>query len=112
MSARKLTKDSVAVKWDQLNGSSKGVSGFIASAYEGLHGSDVANRHTDLKCVSELKELSCEIKGLLPSTSYAITVAAFKGIRVNPSVYGDESVALQIKTGKVRFWIPTLCWPS
>ncbi len=85
--------------------------GFIARAYEGLHGSDIANRHTDLMCVTDLMKLGCEIKGLLPSTNYALTVAAFKGTRGNPSAYGDESIAVQIKTGKFRLYLsgPTHC---
>ncbi len=107
--ASKLTTDSVAVKWDKLNGSSKGVYGFIARAYEGRHSSDLTKRNTDFMCVTDLMKLGCEIKGLLSSTSYAITVAAFKGTRANPLAYGDESVAVQIKTGKFSLWVPTLC---
>ncbi len=105
LSASEPTMNSVAVKWDQLNGSLIGVLGFIARAYEGLHGSDIANRHTDLICVTDLMNLGCEIKGLLPSTNYTITVAAFKGTRANPSAYGDESIAVQIKTGKFRLYL-------
>ncbi len=104
LSAREPTRDSVAVKWNKPNGSSKGVLGFIARAYEGRHSSDIAKRNTEFICFSDLVKLGCEIKGLLPSTNYTITVAAFKGTRANPSAYGDESIAVEIKTGKLRLY--------
>ncbi len=105
VSASEPTTDSVVVKWDQLNGSLGGVLGFIARAYEGRHSSDIAKRTADFMCVTDLMKLGCEIKGLLPSTNYALTVAAFKGTRAKPSAYGDESIAVQIKTGKFRLYL-------
>ncbi len=89
------------VKWNQLKDSMEGVSGFIARAYEGLEGPDQAR--SEANCTPELKVLECTIEGLEPSTNYTITVAVFKRLQDNlPTIYGDASIAVHIKTGKLQ----------
>ncbi len=87
------------VKWNALKDSMEGVSGFIARAYEGLEGPGSAR--SEANCTSELKVLECTIEGLEPSTNYTVRVAAFKRLQDNsPTIYGDASIAVHIKTGK------------
>ncbi len=101
LSANGTTSKSVVVKWDKLGGSLKKVSGFIARAYEELLESGLLSKDPIQNCTTELSRLECAIEGLKPSTNYTITVAAFIKRNGNHWIYGDESTALRIKTGKL-----------
>ncbi len=77
----------------------EGVSGFIARAYESME--DLEPAHSEANCTSNLTVSECTIEGLEASTSYTITVAAFKKLQDDlPTIYGDASIAVHIKTGK------------
>ncbi len=77
----------------------EGVSGFIARAFEGMEGLEPARSKANCTCNLTVSE--CTIEGLEPSTSYTITVAAFKILQDDlPTIYGDASIAVHIKTGK------------
>ncbi len=82
----------------------EGVSGFIARAYHGMEALEPAR--SEANCSSDLKVLECTIEGLEPSTSYSITVTAFRRLQDNlPTIYGDASIAVHIQTGKLQHTI-------
>ncbi len=101
LSVNETTPKSVLVRWKKLGGSLNNVSGFIALAYEELHESGLLTKGPIPNCTTELSRLECAIEGLKPSTNYTITVAAFTKQNGNQWIYGDESTALRIKTGKM-----------
>ncbi len=101
LSVNETTSKSVRVRWEKLGGSLKKVSGFIARAYEELHESGLLANGPIQNCTTEVSRLECAIEGLKPSTNYTITVAAFTKQNGNQWIYGDESTALRIRTGKL-----------
>ncbi len=101
LSVNETTSKSVVVQWANLSGSLKNVSGFFARAYEELHEPGLLSKDPIQNCTTELSRLECAIEGLKPSTNYTVTVAAFIKQNGNQWIYGDESAALRIKTGKL-----------